>query len=1176
MFARAALCCAVLISVSAVATGAQAQPVKGTATFSAADGFARLMVKLDEDVDTEVSVAGSVLVMRFKRPVDVAIGKVANAAPDYIASARRDPDGSAIRFALQRKVTVNTMSAGERTYVDLLPDGWSGLPPGLPQDVVKQLAERARNAERALRAQRASADKTWPIVRVRSAVQPTFVRYTFELPDGVGVSSAMKEQKLALSFGAPLTFDFADAKLAAPANIGAITQAIDGNAAMVEIALIGNADVRAFREDKSYVIDVVFEPSDKPQAPGKASAVVPPPAVALQSKEAPPRVVPDIAQPTSESIAQLVRQDIAADARKSEPKPVSVAAAPAMAVPVSKPVEVAPTAVAQLRPDPAPAAATVRQVIDVKRSSDALRLTFTFPDAVPAAVFRRADVIWLLLDWRTPIDLAPIRKEGGALIGDVNATMLEGGQAIRIRLNRPQLASLASAELKEGQGWTLTFADAKQNSPQPLEVARNAINPAHANITVPMAGAANLYRLTDPDSGNPLVVVTAPAPPRGFIRRQDFIEFALLETVHGVAVQPNADDLVIDVASDKVMVSRPDGLTLSPSVTHRAGGGSRINRPVFDPGEWAELQSGVFGGRHDALVKALANAPANDRVAARRELARFYLARGLYVEAKGLLDVVLDDEKSDRDDPDSIVMHAVASTLIGRPASALKDLASPAVAGNSDLQLWTGLALAQQGQWADAREKFKNAGFAITALPLDLQRIVLMQAMRASLEVKDFAGAASRMSELELVGIPKDVKPQVLVMRARLAEALGRDTDALADYALAAASSHRAAAADAQVRTIALRQKRDEIAPDEATRDLEVLAMTWRGDAVEMKTLQMLARLYGDAGRFGDALAAARSASVLQANSEIARQLQDDAAALFAQIFMSPKGDDIPPVEALAMFYENRELTPIGRRGDEMIRRLAERLVAVDLLDQAAELLQYQVDHRLEGAARAQVAARLAMVYLMNRKPQRAIAALHATRITDLAGELRQQRLLLEARAQSDIGRRDLALDIISNLAGREAIRLRSDIHWGARRWREASEQIELYYGDRWRDFKPLDAVEKSDVIRAVLGYALAEDGLGLARFREKYAPLMATGSDKTAFEFASQPPSDNNAEFARIAKMAAGIDTLDGFLREMKSRFPDAMARAPLPQPTAKADPMTTGTLPQIVGLKQQVEAKR
>ena len=135
-----------------------------------------------------------------------------------------------------------------------------------------------------------------------------------------------------------------------------------------------------------------------------------------------------------------------------------------------------------------------------------------------------------------------------------------------------------------------------------------------------------------------------------------------------------------------------------------------------------------------------------------------------------------------------------------------------------------------------------------------------------------------------------------------------------------------------------------------------------------------------------------------------------------------------------------------------------------------------------------------------------ALTSLRATRIADLAGELRQQRLLLEARANSDIGRHDLALDIVSNLGGREAIRLRSDIYWAARRWREASEQIELYYGERWRDFKPLNPAEKSDVIRAVVGYALADDTIGLARFREKYAPLMSGESDKLAFDTASKP----------------------------------------------------------------------
>jgi hypothetical protein len=390
-------------------------------------------------------------------------------------------------------------------------------------------------------------------------------------------------------------------------------------------------------------------------------------------------------------------------------------------------------------------------------------------------------------------------------------------------------------------------------------------------------------------------------------------------------------------------------------------------------------------------------------------------------------------------------------------------------------------------------------------------------------------------------------------------------------------SEDRAAAAEGKAFEIALRQKHDEISPADALRELETLSVMWRGDGIEVRALVMMARLYADAGRFGEALAADRTATRLQPNSEISRQGQDESAALFAQLFLGSKGDDLPPVDALGLFYEYRELTPIGRRGDEMIRRLADRLVAVDLLDQASELLQYQVDHRLEGAARAQVAARLAMVYLTNRKPDRAIAALRTTRIADLAGEVRQQRLLLEARAQSDIGRHDLALDIISNIGGREAIRLRSDIYWASRRWREASEQIELYYADRWRNFKPLNPVEKGDVIRALVGYALAQDAIGLTRFREKYAPLMSGDEDRAAFETASQPADADTAEFAPIAKMAASVDTLDGFLREMRTRFPDASAKATLPPGTPKSDPATTGSLPEIVGSKRvQAQAAR
>ena len=160
---------ALLLGALEPATSQNNRPVRGQAVLSAEGGYARLVIKLDEDVDSEVLLAGSVMVIRFKRPVDVPVDKIADAVPDYVGSARRDPDGSAIRLALQRKVTVNSMTAGERLYVDLMPDGWKGSPPGLPQEVLKELSDRARAAERALRQQRATmAAKARTPIRVSS------------------------------------------------------------------------------------------------------------------------------------------------------------------------------------------------------------------------------------------------------------------------------------------------------------------------------------------------------------------------------------------------------------------------------------------------------------------------------------------------------------------------------------------------------------------------------------------------------------------------------------------------------------------------------------------------------------------------------------------------------------------------------------------------------------------------------------------------------------------------------------------------------------------------------------------------------------------------------------------------------------------------------------------------
>ncbi|MGP9811573.1 tetratricopeptide repeat protein [Rhodopseudomonas sp. NSM] len=1220
--ARVCLALGLVLGVALSPRPASAQAVRGEVSFESAGGYGRLLFKLAEDVESDVVMAGLIVVIRFKRPVDIPIDKLADSAPNYIGSARLDPDGYAVRLALLRKFGVNPMSAGERLYIDFLPENWAGAPPGLPQDVVKALAERARAAERALRAQQARADvKKRPPIRVRASMQPTFVRYVFEVPPGVQVSSTLTDKKLTVLFNAGLNFDLADAQLAGAPNVGSIGQKIDGDGSSVDFALIGGADVRSFREDKNFIVDVSFQPQDAEPSKTNSSALTLPEIARLEREgaaaasrgpetakpearseakpdamPAPKPVVdaapsPPVAPPKAVVISPTPAGPSARNDEAPAPPTAPAVAAPAVAAPATAapaaaasgvvsetPAAAATTVRASVAPAVAeapkppslpapetpavainPAAANAARPVEARRSTDGLHLGFAFAAPTPAALFRRGDMMWLVLDNTTSFDLAAIRREGGGIVGDVSRVALPNGQAIRLRLDRPQLATLSDDD-GSGKNWSITLADSGRGAARPLTAVRNIADPARANVSVALAGLGQIHRLTDPEAGDALTVITALPPPRGFIKRQNFVEFSLLETLHGVVIELKSDDVTVETAADAVVLSRPGGLTLS-SAEPAGQAGSSAERPFFDVTQWAKDQEGRFADALDARIRTASAATGDDRLPARLDLARFYMARGLYHEAKGALDLALLGVKAGQEDAATMIGHAAASALMARPEQTLKDVANPAIASTYDAQLWKGVALARQGKWPEAREKLKSVQFAITALPLDIQREVLATAMRASLEVRDYAGAAKISSDFDLVGIPPEMKPQLAVMRGWLDEALGRDQESLKRYKEAMASTDRQAASEAKFRDVVLRSKRGEMTPEEVLPELERLSMTWRGDDLEVRTQQLLSKMYANAGRYRDSLAAARTATQLAPNSEHSRQAQDDSRALFSQLFNGNKGDDIPPIEALATFYEFRELTPIGRRGDEMIRRLADRLVAVDLLDQASELLQYQVDKRLEGAARAQVAARLAMVYLMNRKPDRAIAALHSSRIADLAGELRQQRLLLEARAQSDIGRHDLALDIITHVGGREAIRLRSDIYWASRRWRESSEQIELYLGDRWRDFTPLSQAEKSDVIRAVVGYALAEDALGLGRFREKFAPLMNDPADRAAFDIASRPAAGDTAAFAAIAKMAASVDTLEGFLREMKQRFPDASARATPPG----ADMTSTGSLPEI-----------
>lgn len=1246
---------------------AQNDQFKGTVTADVGGGYARLVFTLGDEIDASVHTAGNVLIISFDKPVFISVDRLAEQASDYIGAARHDPDGRAIRIALERKVTVNSIVAADKFFVDLLPDTWSGPPPGLPQDVVEELARRAREADRLEHLAHLAEQQRKPLpVRVHVADQPTFTRYVFDIPGQTSVSADRGKDRLTLSFDAPFVFDLGEAEAALPPAVASIHAEAEQDTTLVRFGFLTSVDLRTFRDGNSYVVDVVKNdvaspvhekiaanplpmtgletgPSTSPAAertlpsaeatpapdadkpaiakPATIPAQNPPMAAAIAAPAAPEAPEPKTAEPAPESKAPEPKTS---EAKPAEVKPAEAKTATqlasaaavqpaATAVPVASATPAAPTmpaaaantetpSAAPRAPPPAAAAAAplapaapavpavaakaemlpvapkvapaaqaaqpaaapaarpsrggkTGETVAVELTHDGtdLKLTFPFSSPTAAAVFHRADTLWIVFDSAATVDLAALVGESSRTIRRADFSGGRDAAIVRLRLDHPHLSSLTP----EGTGWTITIGDTVADPTHALDITRNLVGATRASVTVGFDRPHRLHRIRDPEVGDDLLVVTGFAPARGFINEQDFVEFRALASTQGIVIEPLADDLHVELSADRVVIGRPGGLTLSSSlqsVLH----GSALRPVMFDAQVWGLDRQAIYGERQSDLIAAAAAAPPGKRLQQRLDLARFYIARDMYPEAKGVLDVVLGEARPAAEDVTASVLRSIAEVMMERPEAALRDLANPAIGDQHDAPLWRALAYAAQGKWELARNSFKRVETAIAVLPVELQRVALESEMRAAIEVGDYAGAADEFNDLETIGLPQELQPAVAVLVGRLSEGLGRKEDALNAYRVAADSWDRPSAAQGRLRETALRYALGDLKRDDVLSALETLTAIWRGDETEIGALEIMSRLYAEEGRYRDSFYVMRSAVAAHPDSDMTRRIQNEAAATFDMLFLAGKGDTLSAIDALALFYDFRELTPIGRRGDEMIRRLADRLVSVDLLDQAADLLQYQVDQRLQGAARAQVAIRLAVIYLMDRKPDRALATLRASRTADLANELRNQRLLLEARALSDLGRHDLALDVISNIAGREAIRLRSDILWAARRWALSAEQIELYYGERWKDWQPLNEVERSDILRAAVGYALGEDTLGLGRLRERYAAKMAETPDAHDFEVVSAPLGTGGAEFRDIARAAASVDTLEGFLRDMQSRYPDS---SPIPPPSTAASAPSPGT---------------
>lgn len=812
--------------------------------------------------------------------------------------------------------------------------------------------------------------------------------------------------------------------------------------------------------------------------------------------------------------------------------------------------------------EPAPVAVQPVAVLS-HVSDDKVALDFRWASPVGAAVFRRGEAVWIVFDAPAHLDLSGAKALGPAS----QAHWSVGSDHVAVRLSAPR--GLPVSATAHGSTWTVTIGGVATSVGG---VAVDRDDTGEPALVARMAGATRAIWLTDPLAGDRFAAVTALAPGKGFADRRQTLDLALLPTAHGLVIETPVSDLAVRADGDLVTISRPGGLLLSPpsaqleAAPEEDGAPRKARLPGLILADWADVGHAGFAARYRQLQDAASRetiAAADDPrspIEARMALARFLTASGLGYEAVGVLNAIVAKAPNMAGEPELRGLRGAARASIGRFEEASADLASGAVAGDPASAVWRGYIAAKQGDWAAARQAFAAGAAAVDDFPPEWRARFGAAHAEAALESGDPAAARALLTYVFSQNAPAADQLAARIVQSRLFELDGMGDRALAVYKAVGRAPLDGVAVPARLGAIRLSLAKGEMTPADAARELEGLRFRWRGDKTELDVIRQLAKLYESQGLHREALTAlAGSASLMRLPG--AADLAADRAAIFRMLFLEGGADGLQPVQAMGLFYDFRELTPIGADGDEMVRRMARRLVDVDLLAQAAELLKYQVDNRLEGVAKAQVATNLATIYLMNRQPEQALQALWSSRTTLLPTALNGERRALEARALMNLGRFDHALEVLDTDTSPEARDVRAEIFWKQQNWAGAAAIYEARLGDRFKAPGALSADEEARLIRAGVGYSLGGDAAALSRLSRNYRPYVAGARARVALSIALDDGSGGSASAEDFAMLTASADTFAGWVAEMKTDLrqktggnrPAAPAR---PQPAAAAAP--------------------
>ncbi len=773
-------------------------------------------------------------------------------------------------------------------------------------------------------------------------------------------------------------------------------------------------------------------------------------------------------------------------------------------------------------------------------------MRFQWPERVAAVAVHRGEHVWLAFGQDRKIEPGP---QGAVAQGPVERVVTEpsaNGSVVRIDI----AAGAALSVTVDGNDWVVDIGGGRGRAETAIRLEAQADAPSGPRIFAPIADAGTPILIDDPIVGDRLALVPVLEAGLGVHPARRYVLFDMPPTQQGIAIRFHAEALNIDTTERGLSIGGRETLFLAeesekvvrPAAGQPPGitGGPESTGPksVFDLAAW-QGDYDIDEKRQELMYRIAVATPAA-RNGERLALARFLVGHRLAQEALGVMDRIEDEDKYADTDPSYRALRGVARLFAGKYGEAAGDLRHPKLQSAQDVALFRGLLAAKRREFSEARREFRGGMPVMSKMPEEMQPELRLAFAETALALHDPKLAGEQVSALLRHSGTESRREEAKLLAARIHAMTGDMEDAGALYSELAQSPYRPVRARAIYAETNLLLDEERIDMAEAIERLERLRFSWRGDVFEFELMQRLADLYVQDGQFRKGLMAMRQTVEQFPGMPEAQALAGEMKEVFAGLFERGEGAEMSPVTAMALYYEFRELTPDGERGDRMIRRLADRLAAVELLGEASKLLEHQILHRLNGDEKARVGTRLAVLNLLDGRPKDAIEALRTTRNLSMSESMRRERLLLEARAQTEIGSYDRALILLAGLSGDDVDNVRTEILWRGRKWARAAVSLAPKLASLREGSQPLGKDARRDILRFAIASSLAGDRTALAELRRSFGERMQGQPEWPSFQVVTAEDRRDSAEFRNLAAEIAQVDQFEAFMTSYRDRLRD------------------------------------